>query len=418
MKFDTIIMGGGLSGLTAGITLAEAGKKVAIVSSGQSCLHLSSGSLELLGYTPEGDPITDTPLDHISALAEGHPYRMLGAGMVERYAESTPGMLDRAGIRTTGTAGCNHWRLTPVGGMKTSWLTMEDYMMINDPEHLPWKHVAIVNLLGFLDFFPQFIAYGLEQRGVRCELHTVTTPELETLRKSPTEMRAANVARTIHGAAIDTLAAEVNKVMAESGAEAAMLPAVFGFEDSGAAHRLVELIRKPAALVATMGPSVPGIRAQMTLVKHFRHLGGTYFLGDSVVRGNFNGDRLRRVETVNMGDDPLDAEDFIFAAGSFFSHGLTSNPDEILEPVFNLDVVAPTDRDRWFDKDIFNAQPYMKYGVATDGAFRALRGGRAVENLRVAGAALPGADTLREGSGAGVAVATAMYAADAILGRV
>ena len=39
MRYDTIIIGGGLSGLTAGITLAKAGQKVCIVSAGQSSLH-------------------------------------------------------------------------------------------------------------------------------------------------------------------------------------------------------------------------------------------------------------------------------------------------------------------------------------------------------------------------------------------
>lgn len=39
MKFDTIIIGGGLSGLTAAITAAEQGQHVAIISSGQSALH-------------------------------------------------------------------------------------------------------------------------------------------------------------------------------------------------------------------------------------------------------------------------------------------------------------------------------------------------------------------------------------------
>lgn len=76
MKFDYIIIGGGLCGLSAGIRLAEQGKKTAIVSSGQSALHFCAGSFGLLGKN--GDKTVLNPLEELDRLPEKHPYRLMG----------------------------------------------------------------------------------------------------------------------------------------------------------------------------------------------------------------------------------------------------------------------------------------------------------------------------------------------------
>ena len=71
MRMDTVIIGGGLSGLACGIALAKRGKRVAIVASGQSTLLFNGGSMELLGSI-DGKTVT-APLEAIATLPKTTP---------------------------------------------------------------------------------------------------------------------------------------------------------------------------------------------------------------------------------------------------------------------------------------------------------------------------------------------------------
>lgn len=412
MKFDIVILGGGLAGLTAGIELVKAGRRVAIISAGQSSLHFSSGSFELLGYNREGHPV-DRPLEAMAELPDIHPYSRIGMDSILRNIGKVAPMLEEAGLEVNGSHERNHWRLTPMGVLKTAWLSVGDYLKIDSRDNFPYKKVALINLKGFLDFYPRFIAAGLEPRGVECSMQEVSIPVLDQQRESATEMRAVNIARILHGDALEQLAHEING--ASTQAEAVLFPAVTSFENMTDMRLLKQLVDRPLHYVATMSTSVPGIRTQIMLQKYFRRLGGYYMIGDAIMKGKFNGSRLEYVQTVNFGDDFLSADQFIFAGGSFFSHGLRATPDKIEEPVFGLDVTAPTDRSEWFDIDIFKRQPYMSFGIDTDDDFHALKGGIAIDNLYVTGSSLAGAESLIEGSGAGVATLSAHHIAEKIL---
>ena len=74
MKFDNIIIGGGLSGLTAAIESAKSGRKTAIVTTGQSALHFWSGSFEFL-CSMRGEEVIERPEERAESLPDSHPAR-------------------------------------------------------------------------------------------------------------------------------------------------------------------------------------------------------------------------------------------------------------------------------------------------------------------------------------------------------
>lgn len=418
MKFDTVIIGGGLAGLAAGISLAEKGRKTAIVTSGQSALHFNSGSFGLLGYDAEGNPVTD-PMSAIASLPEEHPYSKTGIDNIRSLASYAPEFLAKAGITMSGDSTRNRWRLTPLGMWKPAWLTMKDFAVTDDPSACGYGHTLLLNLDGFLDFYPEFLRRGIELSGGRCTLRTISTPALEVLRKSSTEVRAANIARIFDDAAMQALTTAINAIIRQLAdknepVDTVIMPAVAGLYDEAPADRLVSMVEKPLFFMSTQPMSVGGMRAQMRLRHRFQELGGYFFPGDTVTGGDFSGNRLQRVYTVNFGDMPLEASQFLLASGSFFSHGLQATPDAITEPIFGLEVNAPASRSDWYSKDLYCAHPYMKAGVANDQEFRVRRNGQTVVNLRAAGSVAGGADSLKEESGAGVALLTALHTASLI----
>ena len=408
MKFDTIIIGGGLSGLTAGIELSRTGQKCLIVSSGQSALHFFSGSFELYGQGAE-------PFKAMESLAPEHPYSMIGLENVKTLAAGVKPFFKEVGIELKGEEGLNHWRMTPLGTTKPAWLTLDEYATVPSDGQMPWKKVVILNIDGFLDFHTSYIAAGLEAKGVETVVKSISMPELEKLRQNPTEMRSTNISKTLVGDRINTLAARINEHAKD--VDAVLMPAVVGLTGCSDVVRLKEKVDRPLYFIATLPPSVPGIRIQMMLKKHFNKVGGTFMLGDSVTGGVFENGRLKYITTRNHADVKFEADNFIIATGSFFSKGLVSDINGVREPVFGLDVKSADDRSDWYKRNLFEAQPYMNFGVVTDNGFHAVKDGVAVGNLYAAGSVIGGCNSMKEGSGAGVAILSSLHVASLILNR-
>ena len=408
MKFDTVIIGGGLSGLACGIRLQKKGVKCAIVSAGQSALHFFSGSFELLNRLPDGTAVVN-PVEAVKSLDANHPYSKIGDGFAKYAAEAKQLLVD-SGVEVNGEAEKNELHLTPMGTLKPSWLTLADFNRFSSADEFNGKKVVVANIAGFLDFNMKFVTDALEAMGAECKQELIRLDEVDRLRKSPTEMRAANIARVLDKENVHNQLLTILKNYS-IGVDAVVLPAVVGL----ASQKLVKALREEvpsAVLVPTMPPSVSGIRTQQQLRREFERLGGVYMLGDSVVKADVEGDKVKAVYTINHAEIGLVADNYILTTGSFFSNGLVAHSAEVVEPVFGLDVDFAADRADWCDQQFFNKQNYQTFGVATDDHFRVKKNGSAIANLYAAGSVLSGANALYEGCGAGVALLSALFVAD------
>ena len=414
MKFDTVIIGGGLSGLICGIRLQKAGKKCAIVSAGQSAMHFSSGSFDLLGRLPDGTDV-DKPLEALKSLPEDHPYSILGEEKIRKYAEEASAFLNGCGIKVDGDAAVNTWRISPTGERKPSWLTLGDFTALKTKDEKIGNKALIVNILGYLDFNTKFLADSFERQGTICRISSVKLEEMERLRKNPSEMRATNIARVMDRDGVWEKAAEQVKGMLKD-EDIVVLPAVFGLKDGSVIEKIREAIGVKTVFVSTMPPSVPGIRTQMTLKAEFERAGGRFLMGDTVVDADFNEDgTVKSIATQNFGSIRLYADNFVIATGSFFSKGLIATPERIFEPVFGVDLSYAEGRDQWFDRNFWNKQNYISYGAKVSKFLHASIDGKPIANLYAIGSIIAGSNTLYEGCGGGIALLTALAAADSIL---
>lgn len=408
MAYDAIVIGAGLAGLLGGLRLAEAGQRVLLLAKGNGATHWAPGTI--------GVAAGERPREEVARLAAraDHPYARAGTGVLDAALARLRAVCDAAGYPLAGGLDRNLAVPTAVGALRPTALVPPTMAPGAD---LDGGEVLVAGFRELRDFYPALVAANLRGQGLAARALTLELP--------PTR-RHLDFTPTIFARLFEDEAfrADVGRQLRQARGDATRiaLPAVLGLGHAPMVQAELQASSGvPVFEIATLPPSVPGIRLYDILVAAFERAGGRVQIGGWVARADAADGRLRAVYTEAAAREQRHvAERFLLATGGIMGGGLrTDHTGAIVETALGLPVRAPASRRDWFAPGFLagDGHPIYRAGIATDAALRPLETTGAVvyENVAVAGAALGGADLIREGSYEGVALATGWRAAETLL---
>jgi glycerol-3-phosphate dehydrogenase subunit B len=418
VTYDTVVIGAGLAGLTAALRLAEEGQRVLVVAKGVGATHLAPATIDVLGYHDGTVTSPARALPAFTAANPAHPYGHLPLPLIRASLEWFKARADNLGYR--GSIDENVLLPTAVGVAKPAALVPEA-MAGGDLRR--GGRFAFVGLRGLKDFYPSYLADNLS----RAEMTTGTSLAARAIELAPPpsedgDAGTLGLARRFEQPSFrESLLRELDARIDSD--EVVGFPAVLGLRAARSVwHELETKLGRPVFEVATLPPSVPGIRLFERMTAALRRAGGRLVVGGAVLAAARGAGRIETVEAQAVPrSTTYSARSFVLATGGFASGGLDVDSfGNIRETVFDLPLGhLPAPGQPRFAPGYFEEHALARTGVAVDDYLRPLdRDGAPVhENVHVAGATLAGASPWREASGNGLSIATGYAAAAAILER-
>ncbi len=386
-NYDTVIVGGGISGLMAAIDLTRKGKRVAVVSKGDPVCCLSTGCIDILKGV-------DSPMESICDLPENHPYHLVGTGGIDRAAGLFLSVMEEAGLSYVGNTAQNRYILSPGGTRKQTALVPES-MAHGDMEEN--ETLNVITFKGMKDFFPGYV--------------TAKFKNAEVYEFDPGIGSTLGIATKFDDPVFREAFVSWFKSQGISGGKIAM-PAVLGTKPRVFGELARELDRKIFE-IPTLPPSIPGLRMFKALKTCLQDSGVDLYWGRAVKSVEKDDDAIEAVTLAGMGRSTrIEGRSFILATGSFVSGGLYARQDGVVkESVFDLPAHVPGNRESWFGHNFFETgHGIEKAGIRVNKWFQPEDTG--IPNLFVCGSILAFSETMKYGCGHGMAIATGVAAAE------
>ena len=398
-----IVIGGGLTGLFAGVLAADQGARVTIAMKGHGGLALSHGCIDILNRS--------APSRSLASLPEHHPYKLAGKNNLKEAVSIFRDLMQQAAYPFTGKLSKSMPLLTAMGSIKRTCFAPAG---IAQGDLNSGGSIVLGRLASCRDFYPDMIRKQARKAGIKIA-KVIELPLLE-----PPRHRDAYTMDYALRFEDSAWRAEIIRMWRPllPGVKRLGLPAILGLQNHcEILAELEESLGVEVFEIPTLPPSIPGLRIERILLRQAQGLGihiieGTGAIGR--VDGRSRGKRVSGV-VLHSSNRPikLDADAVLLATGGILNGGLVTQQDHrFRESVFDLPLRHPTNRSDWVGLSLFHQQAYASTGVGVNSRMQPLGLDEKpiFNNLFAAGGLLAGSDRSIEGSRQGIDLATAYCA--------
>lgn len=411
---ELAVVGTGLAGIAATVFALNRGIDCSLAGN-TGALAYTTGYLDLLGY--DGERFLHSPWESIGTagaagtIGANHPLAKIEpAAMREAFTEFTDS-IDNLGLGYTAPGDTNLLAFTPAGTIKPT-LCVPKTMEKGVQALAATPPCLIVGFRGLKGFSAHQIVANLRHRWPALRATTLDFPD-----HPGGELYAEVAARSLEVAANRERLARVLRDIAGEATHIG-LPALLGMHNPDVVLSALEQLTGLSLFeIPTMPPSVPGIRLREAVEQKLPARGATLIPQQKVKQINFGEKTVQLRLADSYGPIAISARTVLLATGRFLSGGLTAHFDHISEPLVGLPVAQPDSRSEWYQEEYLDSRGHAIHlaGVETDADLRPLADGKLFDpRLYAAGIVLAHQDWIRQRCGAGVAIATAWRAVQAI----
>ncbi|MCB9011968.1 MAG: glycerol-3-phosphate dehydrogenase subunit GlpB [Actinobacteria bacterium] len=412
-----VVIGAGLAGLTAAVRLGGQGLRPTVVTRGLGGLPLSPGTIDVLGYAPEAVDLIETGMAAFLERNPAHPYAQIGLDATAAGIESLREAV--APIEIIGDGARNMLLPSMLGGARPTAYAPASLAAGALRDGL---RVLFVGMQALRDSPAALAAATLPVAAAAAGLRDVTARSIDVTtspRPDEPDVNPVTMARALDDPALLTrLAAEVRPHVLD--VDVVAFPAVLGMQRH--AEVLADLrsnLGAPVCEVASVPPSVPGIRLDALLRDRLVALGGRVTLGAAAVGLERRGTRVTAVD-LDRGDRvvSMPADAVVIATGGFASGGIVlDSHGGLTEAVADLPLAGDPGPERRFGERASDDHPGLAVGVTVDAGMHPLNPDGSVwaDNVYAAGDIIGGAVPWRQLCGEGICLGSAAVAADTLV---